>query len=108
MALQRMMSPCTSSGKWREETISSPEVGRTRPSGTRLGGGGRLAAVGGFTETGSIQFMLVPEVWRKKSWPQASKTAPQGFGMESWAVRSRWPRWGLKRKKPPSTQRTGP
>ena len=35
--LQSMKSPCTSSGKWREETNSMPEVGRTFcPPGTRL------------------------------------------------------------------------
>ncbi len=91
MALQRMRSPCTSSGKWRDETTSRPEVGRTFwPSGTRSGVEGVLLPKVGFTETGSTQFMLVPEVWRKKSWPHLSKTTPHGFGMLSCAVRSRW------------------
>ena len=51
--------------------------------------GGVLLPKEGLTDTGSIQFMLVPEVWRKKSCPQASKVTPHGFGMDSCAVRSR-------------------
>jgi fibronectin-binding autotransporter adhesin len=45
--------------------------------------------------TGDVQFIVVPEVWRRKSWPHWSKMKPQGFGMPIWMVRSSWPRCGL-------------
>jgi len=62
--------------------ISSPEVGRTfSAAGMRSMVAGVLLPKVGFTCMGRAQFIVVPEVKRKKSCPHRSKTYPQGLGM---------------------------
>src|SRR5690606_40397381 len=90
MVLLIRRSPCTSSGKWRLDTISRPEVGRTLClSSIRLKDLCVATPYRGLIEPGIIHLTSGPEVSAKKCWPQSSKMMPQGLGIDSCAVRSR-------------------
>src|SRR5690554_5512315 len=90
MVLLISRSPCTSSGKWRLETNSKPDVGLTRClSSIRLNDLWVATPYRGLIEPGIIHLTSGPEVSAKKFCPQSSKIIPQGLGIESCAVRSK-------------------